>query len=268
MMLLPLLLLGGIAMFAALTRNGQGTVSGGVFKTQGPSVAEFRRDRPYLYSVLVQLKKGHRPDISLVRNAMDEAYECGDETTLIKIARKFQRDLRYHNAQLEAQPDEGEEEPENENEPPDHEPDDITVGKVNASCPFDGIPEEAWTSFVASLETEKPDYETPKHVGRFHHSRERLAQLEIKDVSTAEKQYEALVADLKDLREKGSDLITEYEFQPISVGDSEQVVTLSGMLALIKSAGVENARSWLENPEDRKKFPKTSEMFLKANGAF
>ncbi len=45
-------------------------------------------------------------------------------------------------------------------------------------------------------------------------------------------------------------------------------MTLSGLLALTHRAGFKGAAGWLENPEQRKKFPHTTETYLKATGAF
>lgn len=269
--MIPLLVIGfvgGLVGLSFLTRSGKSmieTKSGAVFQTQArPALA-----RPALTRLLNILRLGREPDRWAIDDALVEAYDLGDWKTFSKIRLRFD-DEGDEDVEIEEpdedQPDEGEEQ--EPNEPPDGtgpEGAEIVIGR---NSPFDGVPNDAWDRFVASLETQKEDYRGPKHVGKYHHSRERLAQLKIDDVSDGEKQYQALVSDLVDAREKSQALIREFEFQPIALESGEQVATLSGILAVIKSAGMEHARSWFVNPEDRKKFPKTTEMFTKANGAF
>lgn len=268
--MIPLLLMIGVA--GVLYSVGQTfgkpktetKTSGVVFQTQ--QVERFKKANPYLYALLVKLKRGDEPDEWLINEAMAEAYDKGNWGLVAKLHRKF-GDLAMDEGDEE---DGGDEESDDDNEGPERPTDDdgpveIVVGK---NSPFDGVPNDAWDRFVSNLETQKPDYEGPKHVGRYHHSRERLSQLGINDVSTADKQYDALVKDLTDSREKSNDLIADWECKSIALAGNENLITLSGILAVVKSAGLDNARSWFERPEDRTKFPKTTEMFLKANGVF
>lgn len=273
MFIIPvMLILGGIIGLSMMTRGSpavgkSGEQIRGVFQTQA---------RPALKRLLTILRLRREPDEWVIDEAMAEAYDLGDWKTLAKLHRRFSDDGERME-EIDESDEDGEGDQPNEdgeqeeNEPPDDgEPSgpegaEIVIGR---NSPFDGVPNDAWDRFVASLETQKEDYKGPKHVGRYHHSRERLAQLKIDDVSDGEKQYQALVSDLVDAREKSQALIREFEFQPITLETGEQVATLSGILAVIKSAGMEHARSWFVNPDDRKKFPKTTEMFSKANGAF
>ena len=265
-MILPILLfVGSLVGLSFFTRSGKGIVD-----TRASGRAMFQtQPRPALNRLLNILRLGREPDSWAVDDALVEAYDLGDWKTFSKIRLRF-GDEGDEDVQIddeEEQPNEGEEQ--EPNEPPDDAPGpegaEIVIGR---NSPFDGVPNDAWDRFVSSLETQKEDYQGPKHVGKYHHSRERLAQLKIDDVGDGEKQYQALVSDLVDAREKSQALIREFEFQPIKLESGEQVATLSGILAVIKSAGMEHARSWFVNPEDRKKFPKTTEMFSKANGAF
>jgi hypothetical protein len=270
MLIIPVLIFfGGLVGLSLLSggatvRNKSGQIVSGrdVFQTQ----------RPALKRLLDILRLRREPSNWAIDDAMAEAYDVGDWKMVAKLHHRFYHDIETDEIgeiddDQDEQPNEGEER--EENDPPDDAPTDVTAGTViGRSSPFDGVPNESWDRFVSSLETQKEDYQGPKHVGRFHHSKERLSQLKIADVSTGEKQYEALVTDLVDAREKSQALIREFEFQPIALESGEHVITLSGLLAVIKSAGMEHARSWFVNPEDRKKFPKTTEMFSKANGAF
>ena len=259
--MIPLLIFfGGLVVVHTIANRSRiiQTRTGAVFQTR-------RERRPNLQTLLEILRQGREPEEWVIDDAIEEAYDEGDWQIVAKLHRKFYDS----DDQPDDQPDEGQKQ-EEENEPPDAPTpeDDASPIVVGRNSPFDGVPDDAWDRFVASLETQATDYQGPKHVGRFHHSRERLAQLKIKDVSTPEKQYEALVADLSDARDHSGELIRDFEFQPIAVEGGERPITLSGILAVIKSAGSEHARSWFTNPDDRKKFPKTTEMFSKANGAF
>ena len=261
--MLPVLLLFGGLIGLGLIARGRPLVdtrSGAVFQTQ------VKPPRPGLTRLLTVLRRGYEPADWIIDDAMAEAYDLGDWKMVSKLHHRFYAEIQEENEDVPDEDDQPNESGEREgNEPPDDAGAEIVIGR---NSPFDGVPNDAWDRFVASLETQKEDYQGPKHVGKYHHSRERLAQLKIEDVSDGEKQYQALVSDLVDARDRSQALIREFEFHPITLESGECVVTLSGILAVIKSAGMEHARSWFVNPEDRKKFPKTTEMFTKANGAF
>lgn len=268
LLLLPLLFVGGIVAlrFAIKPSIQTRTIAGArtVSQTQ----------RPYLARLISDLRRGREPQEWMIEEAMVEAYDLGDWKMVAKLNRRFfTEDEGDYEDEIEESDQPDDEEEQEPNEPPDDTEIVEAIGGASISAsvgssPFDGVPDDAWDRFVASMETQSADYQGPKHVGRFHHSKERLAQLKIDDVSTPEKQYEALVTDLSDAKEQSRSLITEFEFQPIALEDGEKTITLSGILAVIKSAGMDHARSWFVNSGDRKKFPKTTEMFSKANGVF
>lgn len=273
-MLFPaLILLGGLFAIHSIVKSRSaspepaGTAIGAVSQTQRPP-------RPCLTRLLSLLRQGREPTPWIVDEAIAEAYDLGDWQTLAKIRYRFRESIEVIESEGDEndgdQPEEGGER--ENNDPPDGKSVDAVEPSeqvmIGRTSPFDDVPDESWDRFVASLETQAPSYQGPKHVGRFHHSRERLAQLAIDDVSTPDKQYDALVTDLLDVREKAGALIREFECQMISINGDEKIVTLSGILAVIKSAGLEHARSWFVSDDDRTKFPKTTEMFSRANGAF
>tara|TARA_R100001244_G_scaffold132394_1_gene108866 strand:- start:12812 stop:13249 length:438 start_codon:yes stop_codon:yes gene_type:complete len=45
-------------------------------------------------------------------------------------------------------------------------------------------------------------------------------------------------------------------------------LTMSGLLGLVSQAGVKGARSWLNRPDERSRFPFTTKIFIKTNGIF
>jgi hypothetical protein len=227
---------------------------------------------------------------------MREAYDRGDVKTVAKLHRKFggmdvpriedgDRDFSDDDQDEEDENGEPREASQDEDEDdgrdhdheqdgeylPDGDPDDGTtvIGKEASGSPLEGVDADSWGAFVDKMATQPETYQGPNHVGKFHQSKLRLKQLGI-DISefSADKQYEAFVKDISDLRERGEPLIRAWECHPVKIDQGEQVATLSGILAVLKSAGIEKARSWFESEADRKKFAKTTEMFTKANGAF
>jgi hypothetical protein len=67
-----------------------------------------------------------------------------------------------------------------------------------------------------------------------------------------------------------SELFAQHLGRPIMLPGVEhnQTITLSGMLGVIQYAGLDGATSWLEHPNDRKRFPHTTQAFLHTNGVF
>lgn len=274
-----------------------------VFQTQQVSkrakLIRLRQQCPNLFKVLVRLKRNEPIERWLINAAMREAYDHGDVRTVAKLHRKFGGQdvpqIREHDEDDQPEEDENGEpredsEPDEEDDGRDHDheedgeyladgdPDDGTIdpetviGKEASddSSPLEGIDRASWDQFVESMATQAPSFDSPSHVGKFHQSKRRLQQLgmRVEDVKTPEAQYKAFTEDVIDLRDKGEALINAWQCHPIKIGDGESVVTMSGVLAVLKSAGLEKARSWFESETDRKKFAKTTEMFTKANGAF
>lgn len=47
-----------------------------------------------------------------------------------------------------------------------------------------------------------------------------------------------------------------------------QTITMSGLLGIVSRAGMNGAKSWLKNEDDRQKFPSTTQAFIDTNGLF
>ena len=45
-------------------------------------------------------------------------------------------------------------------------------------------------------------------------------------------------------------------------------LTMSGLIGLVSQAGIKGAKSWIGNPEERARFPHTTEIFIKTNDIF
>jgi hypothetical protein len=212
--------------------------------------------------VTLLIRGGHVPADWLVDRAIEQAYQEGDMETVETLGSIFSPE----DMETSEETDEGEETPVGGSS-------EAPAGSAasepqSASSPLDGVGDDDWQSFIEALSVEKEDFGNDRHVGRFYHSRERLKQLGIDDVSNADLQYKALVADVSDSRKQARRLIQDYCGDVVSVKGSEAVITESGILGLIKSAGIKGANDWIKNPSDRDKFPRTTETFLSTNGVF
>ena len=141
--------------------------------------------------------------------------------------------------------------------------------------PLPGVSDEGWRQFVMRLERESPQFESSRHVGQYRQRRERLADLGIDPRSiqgSAVSQRAALDRDLVEAHRHAADggILAEHLNRTIVVPglDGMAVITLSGVLGVIQCAGLDGAVGWLERPNDRKRYPHTTQAFLRTNGAF
>lgn len=247
MIAIPILALIGLIAFGVHRQHGEKTASDVQARTSG-SLPDMP---PNLQRLTYALSAGMEPDRWIVDGAIAEAYSAGQWGLVAKLSKRFPRDLQQKPPAQEAQAD--------------------TVGVcVGKNSPFDGVTNDAWGKFVSALATEKDEYKTDKHVGRYHHSRARLGQLGIDPdgITTEQAAYEALDRDLQELNRSCKALLDRYICHPVNVRGQDCMMTMSGILGLLKSAGPEAARSWIENPRDRDQYPMTTQMFLATNGMF
>ena len=47
-----------------------------------------------------------------------------------------------------------------------------------------------------------------------------------------------------------------------------EILTMSGLIGLTSQAGIKGAKSWIARPEERERFPHTTQTFLETNGIF
>lgn len=141
--------------------------------------------------------------------------------------------------------------------------------------PIHGVPDGKWREFVMLLERESPQFASTRHVGQYRQRRERLAELGINPHAihgSAAAQRAALDADLANAHHHAAEggLFSEHLRRSISVPglDGTAAITLSGMLGVIQCAGLDGAVGWLERPNDRKRYPHTTQAFLRTNGVF
>jgi hypothetical protein len=141
--------------------------------------------------------------------------------------------------------------------------------------PIPGVADPAWRDFVVLLARESPQFSSSRHVGQYRQRRERLAELGIDPAAiegAPQAQRRAIDIDLADAYRHGmaSELFAEHLGRPITPPgcESSMPITLSGVLAVIQCAGLEGAVGWLERPNDRKRYPHTTQAFVHTNGVF
>jgi len=141
--------------------------------------------------------------------------------------------------------------------------------------PLGHVPDDAWRTFVVLLAREAPQFESSRHVGQYRQRRERLAELGVDPRAihgSAAAQRAALDADLADAHRHAAEggLLAEHLRRTIAVPghDGPTAITLSGLLGVIQCAGLDGAVGWLERPNDRKRYPHTTQAFLRTNGVF
>lgn len=141
--------------------------------------------------------------------------------------------------------------------------------------PLVGVSDDAWLIFVARLERESPQFSSSRHVGQYRQRRERLAELGVDPAvvsGSSQAQRAALDVDLVDAHHHAAEggVLAEHLGRPILLPGHEETetITLSGLLGVIQCAGLDGAVGWLENQGDRKRYPHTTQAFLRTNGVF
>jgi hypothetical protein len=141
--------------------------------------------------------------------------------------------------------------------------------------PIATVPDGTWREFTRRLERESPEFTSSRHVGQYRQRRDRLAELGIDPNAihgSAVAQRAALDADLADAHGHAAagGVLAEHLGRAIAVPGREgtETITLSGVLGVIQCAGLEGAVGWLERPGDRKRYPHTTQTFLRTNGVF
>jgi hypothetical protein len=165
---------------------------------------------------------------------------------------------------------------------PNAAPSSATVsGEVFARAvgsPLPGVPDDAWMLYAHMLARQPHTFADDRRVGRYAQRKERLRELGcdpdalVSHPRAVELQERALAIDAidsaKHLEADGS--LAQYVGKPVKVpGEpAPRMITLSGMLGVAQTAGLEGAIDWLEHDENRTRFPKTTEMFVRCNGVF
>lgn len=202
----------------------------------------------YVAVVRQKLAHGHPVSDWMMCEATREAFDRGDWATVRQLSETFDVGIP---AAPEKQEDETPQKPE-----------------APTTSPLDGVEADDWQSFCKALETQTAGHKSGRYVGRFEQNQTRLRQLGIDTPTTAEDEYKALVLDMSNYWEDETKFIQDSSGEVVALSGQDHPVTPSGILGLLKAAGPQGARSWLGNAEDRERFPRTTETFLRTNGCF
>ena len=136
-------------------------------------------------------------------------------------------------------------------------------GESSNPAPLPGVSPEQWGSFVRCMKGRGGE----KGLGMFKMNPARLKKLGVKSFPKDTKgQYELFAHDMRE--QAKAVLVSPYLRNAVGQEVGGTVISLSGVLALMKQAGPKGAVSWLKKPKDRKKFPNTTEAFNASNGIF
>lgn len=191
----------------------------------------------------------------LVRLALIESHRKGDMGTFNAIALLFRKP--------EAKQEEAKDAEETETvEGASEETSEI-------KSPIEGVSDGDWMDFVSKLRVREPSYSTNTHLGAYEHNRSRLQSLGFSEpLESEQEQYSALVEDLTDHYSNARPLIDEFCGDSVTLDGNEVPISMSGVLALLKAGGVQGAEKWLRDPQARANYPRTKDLFLRANGCF
>lgn len=214
----------------------------------------------------VCIRQQKRPTERLVEAAMREAYMAGNHELVEQIA------VAYHKM-IEPAAAAPSEVPASPPAVPPVAPATGADGSPPAPeprsypSPIEGVEDDDWSLFANAMKIHPPEFETDRHVGAFHQRKDRLAQLKLAPGKDEGEQYQAFVKDCLDhMRQKK--MIDEHVTSVIQIDGEDHVVSVSGLLGLMKAAGPKNAVVWIMQPENRKSFPNTTEIFKRCNNCF
>lgn len=128
--------------------------------------------------------------------------------------------------------------------------------------PLKGVSDADWTRYVEAMKSgtgDGPD-------GYFHFNPRRLQKLGFSDLGDYSTQVSILVADTLDNLQRGKSFLDNVGSTVVIDGQTH-IASASGLLAVIKAAGP-SAPQWLANENDKKRFPETTALFLRANNCF
>lgn len=264
----------GLAMIGfMLGRSKKGAISVGENRERvgAKYVLDTPRRQPTPLEILKHfLARRIRPSEQLVAAACQQAYDMGNYDLVDAIVKAYE-----HSCQ--SQHPHASEAPASPPAPAPATPDapasaaDQSVppapGPRSLKSPIEGVSDDEWSNFAAVMKTDDPTFETDRHLGAYHQRKDRLSKLSLSPGKDEDSQYEAFVADCLDhMRQKK--LIYDNVAAHVEVNGETHVVSVSGFLGLMKVAGPQNAVHWINNPEDQKNFPKTTEVFLRCNNCF
>jgi hypothetical protein len=149
-------------------------------------------------------------------------------------------------------------------------PKQLAFSVNQTSSPVEGITNDDWRMFIEASRREAPEFNDDNSIGMFRQNKKRLQKMGINpdEIKTPVDQYNAFETECIQLIREGNNLIKQSVAMPVEVDGENVPITLSGLLSVMRSAGVQNASKWLDSPDERKRFQNTTEAFKRSNGCF
>jgi len=224
---------------------------------------------PHLTEFTQLIRSGHRPNRWLVTEAISEAYNIGNWKLVRAISDNYTDEVpQYKRKKKEVIK---KEEPNEKAEKIEEIEEKIPLFLVQkTTSPIEGVPDDDWRMFVEASKVENPDFVSTSSVGMFRQNKKRLAKLGLSEDTLKDPiaQYDAFEKEVTRLINEGKEVFDQSVAMPIDLDGDNTAMTLSGLLAVMRNAGTANTAKWIDSPEERRKFPHTTEAFKKANGCF
>lgn len=273
-MLFPIIILGTCVLVLVSFKDSKHNQQGQI-QIQGEPV----NLTPHLTEFTSLIRRGHRPSQWLVSSAVSEAYSIGNWRLAKSISDSYPNEVafrRHVEVEDKKEKDIHKSKQEQVNKPKDESPKKVEEKKPllldynRISSPVSYIPDDDWRMFVDISKIEGPNFVNENSVGMFRQNKKKLQKLglnpdEIKDPID---QYNAFETECVKLIEEGRNLINQSVAMPIQVDNEDVPITLSGLLTVMRHAGIDNTAKWLDSNEERKKFPHTTRAFKRSNGCF
>lgn len=225
---------------------------------------------PHLTEFTQLIRSGHRPNRWLVTEAISEAYDIGDWELVRAISDNYTDKIpQYKRKKKEVV--KKKEEPEEKVEEIEEMGEKAPLFLVQkTTSPIEGVPDDDWRMFVEVSKVESPDFISTSSIGMFRQNKKRLAKLGLPEDSLKDPiaQYDAFEKEVIKLMNEGKEVFDQSVAMPIDLEGDSTAMTLSGLLAVMRNAGTANTSKWIDSPDERRKFPHTTEAFKKANGCF
>lgn len=264
-MMIPLILLGISVGLLIKVASSQASLKDTPTRIEGESPIDLT---PHLSEFARVIRDGHRPNQWLVTEAINEAYRRGDWRMVRAISDNYPSTITEK--RRKPKPVETPIEEVTDKSESKESPKELPAFQIKkTTSPIDGVSDDDWRMFVHSSLIESPEFNSDNSLGMFRQNKKRLVKLGVtSELKTPVEQYGAFEKEISQLMIEGQNLSKLHVAMPVEVDGENVPITLSGLLAVMRAAGTQNAEKWLDSSEERNKFPNTTKAFKRSNGCF